>query len=307
MNNIIKNTIRVQYVNYWTDPFNDRWLLHFIKNIYKNKYNVIEVKNCKDCDILICSVVGDINNVKKYNAKLKIFFYGENLNLDCFKQYGNINQLQEYFDLIIGFLPTDLNKKLIRFPLWFMYYPFYEMTNDTNNIIDYIKNERNKNIKIKKEYFATLIARHSNLGIRKLICDNMSKHGKIMYPSKFRKNCSIGPEPNDKINFLKKVKYNICPENSKFPEYYTEKIFHALESGCVPIYWAINLPEKDIINPECYKFINIENKKLMKSQIKEVIENYDNYINTNIFTENAKEVVNNYYKVLEENIEKCYM
>ena len=64
MNNIIKNTISVQYVNYWTHSFNDRWLLHFIKNIYKNKYNVIEVKNKKECDILICSVVG---RSKKYD------------------------------------------------------------------------------------------------------------------------------------------------------------------------------------------------------------------------------------------------
>ena len=302
MNNIIKNTISVQYVNYWTHSFNDRWLLHFIKNIYKNKYNVIEVKNKKECDILICSVVGKLNNVKKYNAKLKILYYGENLNK--YNEYSNINILKKYFDLIVGFLPTDLNNKLIRFPLWFMYYPFYEMTNNENNIIDYIKKERNQNIKIKKEYYASCIARHSSLGIRKLICDNMLKYdnGIIMYPSNFRKNCSIGPEPNDKIDFLKKVKYNICPENSKFPEYYTEKIFHALEAGCVPIYWAINLPEKDIINPECYKFINIEIKELMNKQIKEVVENYDKYINKNIFTKNAKKVVNNYYKVLEENI-----
>ena len=191
-----------------------------------------------------------------------------------------------------------------------MYYPFYKMTDDDNNIIDYIKNERDKNIKVKKEYFASCIARHSRLGIRKLICNNMSKYGKIMYPSKFRKNCSIGPEPNHKIDFLKKVKFNICPENSKFPEYYTEKIFHALEAGCVPIYWAIDLPEKNIINQECYKFINIENKELMNKQIKEVIENYDKYINEDIFTENAKDIVKilnkNYKKILVNILDKLY-
>ena len=100
------------------------------------------------------------------------------------------------------------------------------------------------------------------------------------------------------------MKFNICPENSKFPEYYTEKMFHALEAGCVPIYCAIDLPENDIINPKCYQFLNIENKELMNKQIKEVVENYDKYINEDIFTENAKDVVDNYYKCLEENIIK---
>ena len=148
--------LTIQYVNYWNDPFNDRWLFHFIKENFKEKYQVIEVQNKKDCDILIASVMGPLNKISYYKAKLKLFFTGENLNR--YSQYNNINNLKKYFDLIVGFYPTDLKNKTIRFPLWFMYYNFYKMSDDSNNIIDYIKNRRNINKCIqKKKYFASIL------------------------------------------------------------------------------------------------------------------------------------------------------
>lgn len=164
-----------------------------------------------------------------------------------------------------------------------MYYKFYKMTNDSNNIIDFIENKRISNKNKHKKYFTACVSRHSRLGVRKYICDKMSIFGKIIYPGSWRKNFSIGPTAIDKVEFLTDVKYNICPENSKAPLYHTEKIFHALEAGCVPIYWAVDLPEKDIINSRCYQFINIDNKNLVEKQIKEVIENYENYINEEVF------------------------
>ena len=294
-------SLTVQYINYWKDPFNDRWLLKFLKYHFKD-YKVIEIKNKAKCDILIASVNGKLQDIKKHKAKCKIFYYGENLNR--YGEYTNIDRLCQFFDLIVGFLPTNPNKKTLRFPLWFMYYPFYEMTDNENNIIDYIQNEREKNQKHNKPFFASCVARHSRLGIRKKICDKMSKYGKIMYPGKFRKNCSIGSKQVDKVNFLKSVKYNICPENSKFPGYHTEKIFHALEAGTVPIYWGVGPPEKDIINPACYQFINIGNDKLANEQIKKATNNYNKIQSFPIFTENAKKVINDYYMSLIKRIEK---
>uniref|UniRef100_A0A6C0B687 Alpha-(1,3)-fucosyltransferase FucT N-terminal domain-containing protein n=1 Tax=viral metagenome TaxID=1070528 RepID=A0A6C0B687_9ZZZZ len=292
--------LTIQYTNYWNDPFNDRWLFHFIKETFKENYQVIEVKNKKDCDILIASVNGPLNKIDSYKAKLKLFFTGENLNR--YSEYSNINTLKKYFDLIVGFSPTDLKNKIIRFPLWLMYYKFYKMTNDSNNIIDFIENKRISNKNKQKKYFTACVSRHSRLGVRKYICDKMSIFGKIIYPGSWRKNFSIGPTAIDKVEFLTDVKYNICPENSKAPLYHTEKIFHALEAGCVPIYWAVDLPEKDIINSRCYQFINIDNKNLVEKQIKEVIENYENYINEEVFLNGAKEVVSDYYNVLRDNI-----
>lgn len=39
---------------------------------------------------------------------------------------------------------------------------------------------------------------------------------------------------------LPKYHYNICIENSRHPGYMTEKIFHAMAAGCIPIYLGAN-------------------------------------------------------------------
>ena len=40
----------------------------------------------------------------------------------------------------------------------------------------------------------------------------------------------------------KPVKYNICPENSSTKGYCTEKLFEALQAGCIPIYSGHGIP-----------------------------------------------------------------
>lgn len=41
-----------------------------------------------------------------------------------------------------------------------------------------------------------------------------------------------------KIEILKNFKFNICLENTAFPYYCTEKIWHAIIGGCLPIYYG---------------------------------------------------------------------
>lgn len=41
-----------------------------------------------------------------------------------------------------------------------------------------------------------------------------------------------------KFRFLKDHKFNLCFENSSYPGYTTEKLFHALYNRVVPIYWG---------------------------------------------------------------------
>ena len=296
-------TITVQHVNYTDDPFNSRWLFYFIQNLFKHTYNVVEVENKIVCDIIIASVFGDIRNIPKYKAKLKLFFTGENLNREAYNTW-TLDLLKQHFDLIVGFEPSDIKNKLIRFPLWFMYYPFYEMTDCQNNIIDYITNKRRENIKKTKKIYAGCLSGHNRFNIRGGICDKMSEYGKIIYPGSFRNNYKIGSTAKDKLEFLTEVKYNICPENSDNIGYHTEKIFHALEAGTVPLYWGIDLPEKNIINPKCYQFVDINDNQLFTTQIEQAVNNYDSYINSRIFLDGAKDVVANYYKVLGDNIKR---
>jgi hypothetical protein len=62
--------------------------------------------------------------------------------------------------------------------------------------------------------FCSIVARHDRGGQRSLICNKLSKYGNIQAPSYFLKNTnSIGSKLEDKINFISKGIYNVCPES----------------------------------------------------------------------------------------------
>jgi len=294
--------ITIAYINFWEDPSNDSYFTKFIN------YNIGEtklIKSNENPDILIASVFGDINNVIKCSSRCKIFYYGENLNR--FPPYNNDNLLQNTFDLIVGFRYTNLDKKMLRFPLWLMYYEYYSIYNCKINIIKYIETKYKENIKNNKPIFATIIARHDREGQRTKIWDTLSKYesiyGKIIAAGDFRNNTKkIGSSVEDKINHISQSIYNICPENSEYEGYFTEKIFQAFEGGTIPIYWAIDLPEKGLINENKYCFCNINNQKEIEDALDNVITNPNTYLDGNIFTENAELIIQKYYDDLRINI-----
>ena len=57
-----------------------------------------------------------------------------------------------------------------------------------------------------------------------------------------------------KFDILKNYGFNLCPENSLFPGYYTEKIPEAFHADCLPISWADRWVSVDF-NP--HAFINL--------------------------------------------------
>jgi hypothetical protein len=289
--------ITIAYINYWKDPHNDNY---FIKFIEQNIGNVKQVKSTENPDILIASCMGNINNVRNVKAKCKLFYYGENLNR--YPPYNDDTLLQNTFDLIVGFKNTDLSKKQIRFPLWLMYYKYYKY-NDTDNILTYIQNKYNENIKKEKEFIGTIIARHDRGGQRTIIYNELSKHGVIKAPGTYRKNTpSIGKTHEDKINYISRGTYNICPENSYYEGYFTEKIFQAFEGGTIPLYWAIDLPEPEIINKNKYCFCDIKNKESLSKSIHNACINPNQYIEGGVFTDKAGKQIQLFYSTLLNNI-----
>ncbi len=213
--------ISIAYINFWNDPFNDNYFTKFIE---ENIGPVKIVRFTENPDILIASCMGIVTNVINVKAKCKIFFYGENLNR--YPPYNNDKLLYNVFDLIVGFKNTDLSKKQIRFPLWLMYYKYYNY-NENDNILTYIQSKYNENIKKPKDLFATIVARHDRGGQRTIIYNELSKYGDIKASGIYKNNTQrIGNTQIDKINYLSRGIYNICPENSCYENYFTEKIFN---------------------------------------------------------------------------------
>lgn len=292
--------ITIAYINYWNDPHNDNYFTKFIE---ENIGPVKKVNPGDYPDILIASCMGNIHFVRNIKAKCKLFYYGENLNR--YPPYNDDKLLYDTFDLIVGFKNTDLSKKQIRFPLWLMYYHYYKY-NENNNILTYIQNRYNENIKKEKTFFGTIIARHDRGGQRTIICNELSKYGDIKAPGTYRKNTqSIGNAHNDKIDYISKGTYNVCPENSVYEGYFTEKIFQAFEGGTIPLYWAVSLPEPEIINKNKYCFCNVNNENLLKKSIQNICTYPNQYIEGDLFTKNAGKKIQSFYSILIENILLC--
>jgi hypothetical protein len=293
--------IKITYINFWKDEYNDKYLSKFIEN--NLKCNVTHVNCNENPDILIASVNGNINIIDKIKAKCKIFYYGE--NLDMYPPYNNIELLKSKFNIITGFKYTDKKNKIFRFPLWLIYYPFYNFDDEKNNIISYIENKYYINIRKYKSLFATLVSRHDIGGKRKIIYDVMSKYYKVYCPGKFNNNTKkIGQSQREKIDYISNSLYNICPENSSSEGYITEKIFQAFEAGTIPLYWGHDLPEKNILNKNKYCFCNIKDSRVLKEQINDIMSNKEKYLKGTIFNENAKNIIEIYYNDLINEIKK---
>jgi Glycosyltransferase family 10 (fucosyltransferase) C-term/Alpha-(1,3)-fucosyltransferase FucT N-terminal domain len=58
----------------------------------------------------------------------------------------------------------------------------------------------------------------------------------------------------EKMNILRDYAFNLCPENSMYPGYYTEKIPEAFHAECLPIGWVDSNVKADF-NPDA--FINL--------------------------------------------------
>ena len=289
--------ITIAYINYWNDPHNDNYFTKFIE---ENIGPVKKVRSTENPDILIASCIGIVTNVIKVKAKCKIFYYGE--NLDRYPPYNNDKLLYNVFDLIVGFKNTDLSKKQIRFPLWLMYYKYYNY-NENDNILTYIQSKYNESIKKPKDLFATIVARHDRGGQRTIIYNELSKYGDIKASGIYKNNTQrIGSTQIDKINYLSRGIYNICPENSCYENYFTEKIFQSFESGTIPLYWAINYPEPEIINKNKYCFCDIDNKETLENSIYNVCNNPEQYIEGDLFTKNSGEQIKLFYSTLLDNI-----
>ncbi|MAV65084.1 MAG: hypothetical protein CMG00_07845 [Candidatus Marinimicrobia bacterium] len=287
----------IAYANWWDDHQNP----YFTKFIENNIGPVKEVNYTENPDIFFVSLFGSLSHqdILNTNAKCKIFYYGE--NLDRYSAY-NDKIYREIFDLIVGFKYTDLSKKQIRFPLWLLYYPYYSY-NKNDNILTYIQSQYNKNIKKNKDIFASIVASHDKWGQREKIWDELSKYGNIKSPGSYNKNTdSIGKSSKDKIDYTSRGIYNICPENSSYEGYFTEKIFQAFEAGTIPLYWAIDFPEIEIINKNKYCFCDINDKELLKKSVYHAVLNPKQYIQGDLFTKDAGQKIELFYSTLLKNI-----
>ena len=80
-----------------------------------------------------------------------------------------------------------------------------------------------------------------------------------------------------KTKFLNSYRFNLCFENSSYPGYATEKLYEALTSKTIPIYWGSPTIEVDF-NPKAFlNWHDYGNDDDFFAAIKEIDENPDLY------------------------------
>lgn len=262
----------IHHYNWWPEDSHSKWLHDFIVSR--------GIMNRSSKTLALCSVFERRDVLYHVDTDYRIFFSGENLHNPRHAQYADyMLSGTKTFDLAIGFDNFD-NEKYVRFPLWLTYiFPPNATEDDIRTMCAKLRYPRIDN----KTKFASLIARYDWNGVRTEIYNKLVNIGQIDCPSALLHNDDslVKLYADNKREYLRQYKYNICPENTNAYGYVTEKLFEAIYSGCIPIYWgSYNKPELDILNQEVILFWNkdgdnnelIENLHIMCSDNAKFLE-----------------------------------
>ena len=252
-------------------------------------------------DIEFFGPMGRLKFVKRSKAKIKIFFTGECVDNESinkiWKQYSD--NLVNDVDISMGFNHLDENKheNYVRFPLWILSH-FHSILHKNTTKDDIAKRVKEINESIfPKTKFTSLVAGHDQSNIRQPMYDAISKIDYIHAPGNFIKNDPTLKEKfnNNKNEYLKEFKFNICAENTISDGYITEKIFDAFSSGCIPIYSGDKKLEPSVINTKSVLFWekNNSNEYLLK-EIENLHKNqklYDAFIKEKKLLDSATDFI----------------
>ena len=248
--------------------------MYLINSFKKEGVNLTTTTNDNDAKVILCSVFPQsLKQIQRYSKEkyFKILFVGENTKRHPYTIFDDVDILKKEFHVILSLSRCE-DANCFRIPNWVYYYDFHlkEKSNMYNFIKFCIHNDWYTHLDMKsveeRIKGCSMVAK-SDIGGRRTMFVNMCKENDIVVksPSSLCNNDKpIGKKPIDKYNYIKQYVFNICPENSFNDGYCTEKLFQAIVSGCIPIYWGDPENEtffnkKRIIyceNAECNNFKN---------------------------------------------------
>lgn len=288
---------QIKYYNFWRDEHpEEMWFSRFVRYHFPN---------CRQ-RFNFTSVLGPTKTMCDNRHGINIFYTGENLHADRFSAQLERYQDQQY-DLSIGF-DYDSSSNYLRLPLWVMW---HFPPNATHEQIDKICHDMCYPTIGDRHKFCTLVCSHDQSGLRKEILESLEGVGTVDSAGHYCQNTdSLQTEfADDKPRFLQQYRYNICPENSNYKGYVTEKIFDAIKSGCIPIYnGSENIPEPEVINHNAILFWSTDhsNQELM-DKIRNLENSYEAYLHfahQPRLNPQASDVVWEYYTLLHKKLEE---
>ena len=294
------------------------WFYYFMKHRNINK------------PINMFSVFGSRKLIKIIGGK-KVFFSGE------FLHNNKINaRMNTYADHCVNEVGLSMgydyinHPNYLRFPLWILFFIRPDATyRDIKAKIDMI-NASDYRLKMKKTNFACMIASHDTNGIRRKIVERLDKIEPVTCAGKFLNNTKELSEEEKHIQrryeksgefsfdtfyslkkeYLKKFKFNICAENASGKGYVTQKLFDAIEGGCIPIYWGGEKKEwiePGIINSDAFIYYKENEEDTFLEQIKTLLGNeneYNDFMQIPPFVNTAADAIWNLLSDFEERLKQ---
>lgn len=308
---------RVLYHNFWDGQTAEEiWFTGFLESRgFLKKY--------PKAHFSFFSTLGSINLLRidniihPFNKNYKrIFFTGENIHHSAFKEYENNLLDYRYIELSLGFDYIN-NPRYLRFPLWILeMFPPQSITEDIKRICNSLSFPK---ITLERNRFCALVSGTStmlgtdSLNMRKQMVNQLNSVSPVHCAGRLLHNTD---ELKDKFNdnkaeFLKQYKFFICPENASVDGYVTEKVFHSIGSGCIPIYnGSLNNPEPDVLNHDAILFWDKDgDNKALISKIEELNNNpklYKEFFCQPRLKEDAWQVVAQYFEDLRRKIEELF-
>jgi alpha(1,3/1,4) fucosyltransferase len=291
--------INCQWNNQHT-PYN--WLYQFI--VMRGILN-----ENSDKTLSIFSVNGDRIAIDFNRSDHKVFYTIENVHVPYshWQKYEDLLLEKKSINLSLGFDYIN-HEQYLRFPYWLMttFKPDddFESIKKTCNLLNIHKIEIDDRIN-----FCSFICRSDYFGERKIIYDQINKIDQVDCDGQFMNNNDVLKVKfkDNKHEFLESYRFNLCPENTNYQGYVTEKIFDALYSGCIPIYWGSNNnPEPEILNQNAILFYDMHgNNDLLFTKLRVLNQNrilYKEFAEQNRLKDEAPEIIYEYFNRLDKKL-----
>lgn len=247
----------------------------------------VELAPISQCDIIFYSGCGNNHNQINRKKTKKIFYTGENVRPnydDC--------------DMSISF--DEDTEQNIRIPLYLLYIDFFNEKSWGNPFYllpaDWI--ESNPYSKAPKAGFCSAVFSNPTTERMALVEAFKSQYKPISCFGRPFGSHTDGEHL--KYLIVSQYKFSLCPENTRYPGYVTEKLFHAKTAGAIPIYSGSNNCFNDF-NPKCYIDIDqCDSTEELVEKIK-IIDNsdteYEKIKNEPLFTRNLYDAGGIYSKL----------
>lgn len=311
------DTVPVLYFNFWDKQSADEiWFTDFVvsRGLLKDHPNA---------KFAFFSTLGDANLLKVDTIihpigknRKRIFFTGENVHYDVFKPYAKNMLDYPAIDLSLGFDKID-DERYLRFPIWILeMFPPKSSYMDVKRICDGLSNQKYEE---NRNRFCAMVSGTStlfgteSLDRRRQMVNLLNGVSHVDCAGKFLRNTEDlqAVFNDDKAAFLKRYKFFLCPENISVDGYVSEKVFHAIGSGCIPIYFgSLNNPEPDVLNQEAILFWDDgDSNDALLGKVEELYGNprlFNEFYEQPRLQPHAADVVWQYFTDLEHKIDNLF-